>query len=190
MNVGEVQNEVDCEEIDEKDEVWSKQIENYLIELMVEEVKKGNRTTTTFSKSGWKAIKEGLKAKFDKDYNDVQLKNKYNQLRNRQKCFKALIKETGIGYNVITCQVNATNECWESLSKVHRMAKRFKKKGCKEFPALCIIFGDTTASGAHAHPSTKSPSHNEEESFGVDNSKDTSSRVNEEVEIITPESQK
>ncbi|CAN1186590.1 hypothetical protein LINPERHAP2_LOCUS38202, partial [Linum perenne] len=48
----------DCVEIDEKD-VWPEAVELELISLMVEEVKKGNRTTTTFSKTGWKTIQKG-----------------------------------------------------------------------------------------------------------------------------------
>ena len=43
------------------------------------------------------------------------------------------------------------------------MAKRFKKKGCPEYNDLCFIFGDTQATGVHAHGSTKSPSDTEEE---------------------------
>ncbi|CAN1242969.1 hypothetical protein LINPERPRIM_LOCUS5524 [Linum perenne] len=53
----------DCVEIDGKD-VWPEAVELELISLMVEEVRKGNRTTTTFSKTGWKTIQKGLQDKF------------------------------------------------------------------------------------------------------------------------------
>ncbi|KAL9253845.1 hypothetical protein AKJ16_DCAP02809 [Drosera capensis] len=129
-------------EIDDKD-VWNDNIEQCLIALMVEEVKKGNQTMTTF---------------LDAEYTHLQLKNKYNNFRARQKNFKALIRETGIGYNSLIGEFNATYERWETLFKVHKMAKRFKRKGCKEFGDICLIFGDTTATGFNAHPSTKSPS--------------------------------
>ncbi|ONK68344.1 uncharacterized protein A4U43_C05F10440 [Asparagus officinalis] len=39
----------------------------------------------------------------------------------------------------------------------HKYARYFRRKGCKSYNKLCVIFGDTTATGDNAHPSTKSP---------------------------------
>lgn len=128
-------------------------------------MKKGNLTTSTFSKSGWKNLIQGLKERVGRDYNHVQLKNKYNSLRTRHRKFTALIKETGIGYNSQTGQVNATEEVWDTLKKVHSLATRFRQKGCKEYNELCLIFGWTTATGNHQHASTKLPSDSEDEIY-------------------------
>ncbi|CAN1294422.1 hypothetical protein LINPERPRIM_LOCUS22454 [Linum perenne] len=38
------------------------------------------------------------------------------------------------------------------------MYSRFKKQGCPEYPDLCYIIGDTSATGAYARPSTQSAS--------------------------------
>ncbi|OMO60171.1 hypothetical protein CCACVL1_24348 [Corchorus capsularis] len=43
------------------------------------------------------------------------------------------------------------------------MAKKFRKQGCPMFDKLCIIYGDTTASGFNARPSTHSPSDSDED---------------------------
>ncbi|KAF4360647.1 hypothetical protein F8388_011282 [Cannabis sativa] len=45
---------------------------------MEEEVLKGNRNTTTFTKQSWKRIKEELYAQAKRSYTDTQLRNKYN----------------------------------------------------------------------------------------------------------------
>ncbi|OMO78899.1 hypothetical protein COLO4_24640 [Corchorus olitorius] len=42
------------------------------------------------------------------------------------------------------------------------MAKKFRKNGCPLFDKLCVIYGDTTASGFNARPSTRSSSDSEE----------------------------
>ena len=47
--------------------------------------------------------------------------------------------------------------------KVHKFAKRFKKKGCPFYDKLRKIFGDTTATGSNAHPLTNDPSDDKEE---------------------------
>lgn len=190
--------------IDEKENIWGETNEQAFIELMIEEVKKGNRTTSTFSKTDWRNIIQGLKEKVGRDYTHSQLKNKYHGLRASQRKFKALIKESGIGYNSQTGEVSATEEGWESLKKVHSLATRFRKKGSKEFSDLCFIFGDTTATGNHQHASTKSPSDSENEShetkpYGADddddddvtevegNGKETNSRKRKKKsKVITP----
>ncbi|KAM6549942.1 hypothetical protein CsatB_021618 [Cannabis sativa] len=68
---------------------------------MEEEVLKGNRNTTTFTKQSWKRIKEELYAQAKRSYTDTQLRNKYNLLRQKHKDFKSLLKETGIGFSVV-----------------------------------------------------------------------------------------
>ncbi|KAL5133337.1 hypothetical protein HKD37_03G006673 [Glycine soja] len=40
----------------------------------------------------------------------------------------------------------------------YKTTKQFKKKGCLHYDKLSTIFGDTIASSANQHPSTKSPS--------------------------------
>ncbi|KAF4378544.1 hypothetical protein F8388_022365 [Cannabis sativa] len=140
--------------------VWPEKHEEIFIELMEEEVLKGNRNTTTFTKQSWKRIKEELYAQAKRSYTDTQLRNKYNLLRQRHKDFKSLLKETGIGFSVVTGQVTAPDEVWDRLIRVNKSAKKFRKKGCVLYGKLCVIFGDTTATGSNAHPSTRSPSIN------------------------------
>ncbi|XP_021863590.2 uncharacterized protein [Spinacia oleracea] len=126
-------------------------------------VKRGNRPTTTLTKPAWKTVKQRLKEESKKDYSQEQLKNKYNQLRQGWKDFGKLIGETGIGYNAVTYQLSAEDDVWKKLYEKHKSAKTFRRKGCKHFDKLCIIFGDTTTTGVSSHPSTKSPSDSEDE---------------------------
>ncbi|KAL2933831.1 Interstitial collagenase, partial [Bienertia sinuspersici] len=53
--------------------------------------------------------------------------------------FSKILEETGIVYNVVTYQISAENAAWKS----------------------CM--SDSTAAGGSSHPSTQSPSNNEEE---------------------------
>ncbi|KAF4401527.1 hypothetical protein G4B88_001721 [Cannabis sativa] len=121
--------------------VWPEKHEEIFIELMEEEVVKGNRNTTTFTKQSWKRIKEELCAQAKRSYTDKQLRNKYNLLRQKHKDFKSLLKETGIGFSVETGQVTAPDELWDRLIRVNKSAKKFRKKGCKNlslFPSLFL----------------------------------------------------
>ncbi|XP_062075404.1 uncharacterized protein LOC133779460 [Humulus lupulus] len=153
-----VDNEVLIIENNDEASVWTQKHEEIFIELMEEEVLKENKNTTTFTKQSWKYIKEELCGRAKRNYNDMQLRNKYNQLKQKHKDFKSLLKETGMGYNAMTGEVSATDEVWDKLIRVNKSAKRFRKKCCKFYEKLCTIFGDTTATGSNAHPSTRSPS--------------------------------
>ena len=46
---------------------------------------------------------------------------------------------------------------------MNKHARQFKKKGCPHYDKLGRIFGKTSATGEHAHPSTLPPSDSEEE---------------------------
>ncbi|KAF4390872.1 hypothetical protein F8388_005685 [Cannabis sativa] len=140
--------------------VWPEKHEEIFIELMEEEVLKGNRNTKTFTKQSWKRIKEELYAQAKRSYTDTQLRNKYNLLRQKYKDFKFLMKETGVGFSVVTGQLTAPDEVWDRLIRVNKSAKKFRKNGCILYGKLCVIFGDTTTTGSNAHPSTRSPSIN------------------------------
>lgn len=186
----------DCVEIDDKDNLWGDANERIFIELMVEEVKKGNLglATSTFSKTASRNIARSLKEKVGMELTHNQLKNKYHNLRARQRKFKALIKEPGIGYNPQTGEVSASEDVWETLKKVHSLARRFRRQGCKEYKELCFIFGDTTVIGYHQPTSTKLPSDSEDESHDLEDSEDNVTEPDgigkNKAKVITPKKKK
>ncbi|OMO51148.1 hypothetical protein CCACVL1_29981 [Corchorus capsularis] len=163
-NVNPIENGDDEVQVVSTDDskIWSIEKEKIFIELMEEEVKKGNRPTTTFNKEAWKTIRIELSKQAKFNYTELQLRNKFNQLRSRHTNFTKLLKETGIGYVAATGQVIGTEDTWQHLYGVHKMAKKFRKHGCPLFDKLRVIYGDTTASGFNARPSTHSPSDSEE----------------------------
>ncbi|KAL2938004.1 L10-interacting MYB domain-containing protein [Bienertia sinuspersici] len=110
--------------------VWNENIESYLISLMEEEVKRGNRPTTTLIKQAWRTVKQKLKEKTKRSI--------------RCKDFSKLLQESRIVYNPVTYQ----------LSVEDAVSKRLYEKGCKHSDKLSIIFGDTTATGSSSHAST------------------------------------
>ncbi|CAN1216584.1 hypothetical protein LINPERPRIM_LOCUS670 [Linum perenne] len=106
----------DCVEIGGT-EVWPAVVENFMLDTMLEEMKKGHLMSSTFSKTGWQRIKNALEDKFNKIYTDRQLGNKYGVMKTRYSNFKKLLSFTGMGYNEVTGQVTADDEVW-ALAKV------------------------------------------------------------------------
>ncbi|CAI0383664.1 unnamed protein product [Linum tenue] len=116
--------DVDCVEIQKNDngerddsKIWGDKAESVFIDLLVEEVKKGNRVTSTFSPTGFANLIAGLKERLKRDYTKTQVKNKFNGLRGRLRSFKTLLSHTGVGYEASTGFVSAEEHVWESAIK-------------------------------------------------------------------------
>ncbi|XP_042494953.1 uncharacterized protein LOC122074160 [Macadamia integrifolia] len=127
---------------------WSQANVGTLIVLMVEEVKKGNKTTSTFNKAGWNNIANNFKEKTRVNCAIVQLKNKVNKLRQDYSQFKKLLETTDFGWDTAsrTCTVD-DESIWESHIKDNPTWARFKKHGLPQWPELCMVFGDTYLDG-------------------------------------------
>ena len=80
---------------------WTLLEENTFIKIMVKEVKRGNRHSTTFSRSSWSVIEQEFYAKTNRRYNHAQFRNKYNQLRIHYLLFTKLLKEPGFTWDPV-----------------------------------------------------------------------------------------
>ncbi|KAI9109028.1 hypothetical protein K1719_019983 [Acacia pycnantha] len=117
---------------------WSDKNTIIFVTLMVEEVKKGNRTTSTFNKKAWQSMKEDFYKQTGLLYTLPQLRNKMNKLRTEYSSFKKLLSITGFGWNPVL--KTATTED-ASLWDIH------VKSGLPYWEQLVDIFGDVYASG-------------------------------------------
>ncbi|KAG5049127.1 hypothetical protein JHK85_010230 [Glycine max] len=84
--------------------------------------------------------------------------------------------EISLGYNSTNGQIIATDDEWKKL------CEQFKKKSCLHYDELSIIFGDTAAFGANQHPSTKSPSTNDDDD-GVEHSSQPKKKALEDCHV-------
>ncbi|XP_030543426.2 uncharacterized protein LOC115750300 [Rhodamnia argentea] len=124
---------------------WTEPLSNLLVSLLVEEVKKGNRTTSTYNKAGWKNIHAEFNKQTGFPYTLVQVKNRVNKPRKLYMSFKKLLSQTGFGWDNV-------NKRWLWMIRVYgRLMSsdraKFKNEGFPHYPDLCIVFGDTHATG-------------------------------------------
>uniref|UniRef100_A0A9I9E7C3 L10-interacting MYB domain-containing protein-like n=1 Tax=Cucumis melo TaxID=3656 RepID=A0A9I9E7C3_CUCME len=84
---------------------------------------------------------------------------------------------TGNGWDPLLDTINLEEEQWNELFKANKRAKKFRKSGCPHYEKLVRIFGDTTATGVNACPSTGLISYSEDE-----NENDVTSNTNFGVE--------
>ncbi|RVW21160.1 hypothetical protein CK203_110649 [Vitis vinifera] len=130
---------------------WRGNIEKIFIDIMVNEVNKGNMDSDTFSTNTWRRILLEVKSQGKINFNLKQLKQKFNRLRAMHREFSDLLKHTRFGWDVET-------------NTAHRNAKIFRLKGCPNYSLLGLIFNPSTAIGALHYSSTQdSPNTNDKD---------------------------
>ncbi|CAL1383627.1 unnamed protein product [Linum trigynum] len=76
-------------------------------------------------------------------------------MRRKHRVFTTIISETGVSYTTATGKIDGSDERWERWLRLDKVVGSIKKYGCPKYPKLCIIYGDTTATGNDALPSTQ-----------------------------------
>ncbi|KAL3719192.1 hypothetical protein ACJRO7_004189 [Eucalyptus globulus] len=137
---------------------WTESVTNLFIGLLVDEVKKGNRTSSTFNKAGWRNIQTEFVRKTRCQYSMVQLRNKVNKLRKQYSSFQKLMSQSGFGWDNVNKRV-VENVEWA----------KFKKDRFPEYPELCIVFGDTYVTGQYVIGNAQDLTVSEEDDNGDGN---------------------
>lgn len=159
---------------------WIEPLTNLYVNLLVEEVKKGNRTSCTFNKAGWNNIRTEFNKRAELQYTQVQLKNKVNKLKKHYASFKKLFSQSGFGWdNVNKTVVVDDPSIWESHVKDNIEWAKFKKDGFPQYPDLCTVFGDTYATGEYAVGNAEDLVMSDELGIGGDDADDGPVNFNE-----------
>ena len=89
---------------------WRGNIEKIFIDIMVNEVNKGNMDSDTFSTNTCRWILLEVKSQGKINFNLKQLKQKFNRLRVMHLEFSDLLKHTRFGWDAETNTVHALEE--------------------------------------------------------------------------------
>ncbi|XP_043691398.1 uncharacterized protein LOC122642062 [Telopea speciosissima] len=131
---------------------WTKKEVDIFVMIMLDEVKKGNKTITTFNKAGWNNIKNQLEAKIGRSFKMIQIRNKMNKLRIDYHNFKKLLETSGVSWSDVTriCTVE-DDGVWDRHIKENPSWSKFRRNGLRQWPELHMIFGDSSARGDDAN---------------------------------------
>uniref|UniRef100_A0A7N2LQF3 Uncharacterized protein n=1 Tax=Quercus lobata TaxID=97700 RepID=A0A7N2LQF3_QUELO len=127
---------------------WPSRVTTIFCEACVDEVFKGNRPNTHFSKKGWTNIIATFEKKTGKEYPRSKYKHKWDSLKKDWVLWNKLKgSETGLGWDAAKGTIAATDEWWErKLMEVPEAAK-FREKGLENIDLLDIMFKDIAATG-------------------------------------------
>ncbi|KAL8101099.1 L10-interacting MYB domain-containing protein-like [Apium graveolens] len=133
---------------------WGDEEHDLFVRLCYGQVVKGNRPNTTLNKEGWKAVYLQFAACSGKDpvWDLRKLKNHWDAMREDYKIFRKLkFGQTGLGWNELTKQFEASDEWWKEKIKENHKFSKFRNKDMTYFVNYYdTLFGDVIATGERA----------------------------------------
>ncbi|CAK9135054.1 unnamed protein product [Ilex paraguariensis] len=128
--------------------IWTPDMDRYFIDLMLEQVSKGNRIDDhLFSKRAWKHMTSLFNAKFKFLYEKDVLKNRHKTMRNLYRAVKNLLDQKGFSWDEARQMVTADNKVWDDYIKIHPEARSYRIKSIPYYSDLCEIYKQATNTG-------------------------------------------
>ncbi|OWM86815.1 hypothetical protein CDL15_Pgr015851 [Punica granatum] len=128
-------------------------MERYFIDLMLDQVKRGNRAGHTFNKQAWADMLAVFNAQFGSQYDKDVLKSRYSALWKQFNDVKILLGQSGFSWDESRQMLVADDYVWDAYIKAHPEARSYSTKSFMNFNDLCLIYGYTTADGRYSRSS-------------------------------------
>lgn len=97
---------------------WTPTMERYFIDLMLEQLHRGNRMGHTFNKQAWTDMLTMFNAKFGSQYDKDVLKSRYTNLWKQFNDVNNLLHQSGFSWDESRQMVFADDFAWNSYIKV------------------------------------------------------------------------
>ncbi|KAK9292996.1 hypothetical protein L1049_020979 [Liquidambar formosana] len=132
---------------------WTPTMERYFIDLMLDQMHRGNRMGHTFNKQAWADMLTMFNANFGSQYDKDVLKSRYTSLWMQFNDIKNLLDQSGFYWDDTRQMVIADEYVWDTYVKAHPDAQYYKNKVLMNFNDLCLIYAYTTADGRYSRSS-------------------------------------
>ncbi|KAK1412492.1 hypothetical protein QVD17_33789 [Tagetes erecta] len=162
--------------------IWTLEMDRYFIDLMIEQVEKGNRIDDhLFSKKAWKHMTTLFNTKFEFHYEKDVLKNRHKTLRTLYKAIHNLLSLNGFSWDQTRHMVTADNQVWDDHIKEHPHARSYRIKTIPYYYNLCQIYKVDMSPKVDPDDSDKSPMKSLSELVNED---DAFENTNADMEVL------
>ncbi|XP_010556714.1 PREDICTED: L10-interacting MYB domain-containing protein isoform X2 [Tarenaya hassleriana] len=121
---------------------WHPPMDRYFIDLMLDQVRRGNQIEGVFRKQAWTEMVNSFNAKFESNYDVDVLKNRYKTLRRQYNAIKSLLQSDGFSWDDCRQMVTADDSLWQEYIKVHKDARQFMTRPIPYYKDLCLLCGE------------------------------------------------
>ncbi|KAL2510511.1 hypothetical protein Adt_16111 [Abeliophyllum distichum] len=124
---------------------WQPPMDRYFINLMLDQVKKGNQVDGLFRKIAWTEMIALFNAKFGFDYEVDILKNRYKTLRRQCTVITNLLELDGFAWDDARQMVTADDRIWQDHIKAHTDARQYMTRPVPYYKHLRLIWKDLSS---------------------------------------------
>ncbi|XVF89419.1 hypothetical protein PTKIN_Ptkin19aG0129000 [Pterospermum kingtungense] len=128
---------------------WTPPMDRYLIDLLLDQVQRGNKLGQTFITQAWVDMVTSFNIKFGSHYDKDVLKNRYKHLRRLYKDIKILLEQSGFSWDEGRDMVTADDSVWDAYIKSHPDARAYRVKTVPSYHKLRVIFGQEIFDGRY-----------------------------------------
>jgi len=97
---------------------WSPMMDRVFVELMLDQVRKGNKSGRTFTRQAWGDMAESFNNRFGCHYGKVVLKNRFNVLSRHYSSINELLGKEGFSWDKTQHKVVANDQVWQKCIRV------------------------------------------------------------------------
>ncbi|XAR52575.1 hypothetical protein NMG60_11020718 [Bertholletia excelsa] len=130
---------------------WAPPMDQYFIDLMLEQIRRGNMVDRNFNRQGWDAIIAKFVAKFGSQYDQDVLKWRFKVMRKLFLDMRVLIDENGFVWDELRQMVTASDETWDAYVKEYSDVQSYWNRPLPSYNDLMLIYGNASADGRHSH---------------------------------------
>ncbi|KAK7392719.1 hypothetical protein VNO78_21165 [Psophocarpus tetragonolobus] len=119
---------------------WSPMMDQFFVELMVDQLRKGNKINRTFRRQAWVDMTESFNNRFGCHCGKVVLKNRFNLLRRHYCSINVLLGKEGFSWDKAQHKVVADEPVWQKCIRVHHNFRLYKIKSMPFYCGMCIVY--------------------------------------------------
>ncbi|KAL3023262.1 hypothetical protein AAZX31_04G058600 [Glycine max] len=130
---------------------WTPPMDRCLIDLLLEQVKHGNRLGQTFIAQAWNDMITTFNERFKSQYDKDVLKNRYKHFRKQFNDVDHLLQQGGFSWDDTREMIDAEDHVWDAYTKAHPEARSLRVKTLPDYWKLCVIFGAESSDARYVH---------------------------------------
>ncbi|MBA0564786.1 hypothetical protein Golob_009696 [Gossypium lobatum] len=127
---------------------WNAEMDQYFIELMLDQAGKGNKVDNTFNKQAWTDMLALFNAKFGPQHGKRVLRHRYKKLWKYYSDVKVILNQNGFTWDESQLVITADNAVWDAYIKAHPHARTYRMKTLPNFNDLGLIYGEAIDEGS------------------------------------------
>lgn len=97
---------------------WTKPMDQFLIELMSEQVFEGNKIDTTLNTQAWVHVMKSFNKKFGLHYDEYVMGNRYRSLMKQYRDIRSILNQNGFVWDEFQQMIVAEDDVWEAYIEV------------------------------------------------------------------------